>query len=142
MDTINQSISLARRINGNGEKNNMIYELIQILNKNQQSGESKVGFDAAVAQLNQGTALFNRYIDLKNKRFASVHNDNEIQQMIDSVLLRIRAAYKMLEPVLGDTNENKRSLQDINNALSQFYRRVDEENIFLKTYFKRDRASR
>jgi len=141
LDTLNQFISSARRINRNGEKNQMIYEMVQVLNKNQQSGESKIGFDEAATQFKQAINLFNRYIDYKNKRFSSIKNE-EIQQMIDSVLLHIKTAYSMLAPVISNSEENKRALQNINSDLSKFYARVEEENTFLKTYLQNGKAVR
>lgn len=142
LDTLNQFLSTSRRINRNGEKNQMVYEMVRILNKNQHIGDSRIGFDAAVAQFNKGTDLFNRYIGYKNARFSSIKEDKEIQQMIDSVLLHIKTAYSMLESVSTDHEEHRRALQNINSALTKFYYRVDEENMFLKTYLKTDRASR
>ncbi|MDB5193353.1 MAG: hypothetical protein JWQ96_2916, partial [Segetibacter sp.] len=122
-------------------KNQMIYDMVQILNKNQHMGESKIGFEGAVAQFNQGTDVFNRYISLKNNRFSSIKYNKEIQQMIDSILLNIKTAYAMLAPVVTINDNQKQSLQNINSALEKFYKRVDEENMFLKSYLKTDRSS-
>lgn len=142
MDTLNQSISAARRMNRNGDKNKMVYELVEILNKNQRAGESGMGYNGAVAQLNHATDLFNIYIDHKNKRFSSIKDDKQVQQMIDSVLQYIKTAYAMLAPVVADNNEHKQLLATINNGLLRLYRRADDEKIFLKRYLQTDKALR
>lgn len=61
--------------------------------------------------------------------------------MIDSILLNIKTAYAMLAPVVTINDNQKQSLQNINSALEKFYKRVDEENMFLKSYLKTDRSS-
>lgn len=136
LDNLSQLTSSVSRINRNGDKNHLIYEMLQVLNSNQHSGESKAGFDGAVVQLNNATRLFNLYIGYKNERFSSLKNNQDIQQLIDSSLLYIKTAYTMLTSVVGDSDNNKRALQNINSALLRLYHKVDDENIFLKTYFK------
>ncbi|GEO10231.1 transglutaminase domain-containing protein [Segetibacter aerophilus] len=142
LDSLNQFAGITRRINKNGEKNRLVYDMVQLLNKNQSYGESKLGFEGAVSAFNTGTALFNRYIDYKNSRFNGIKSNKEIQQMIDSVLLYIKSAYTMLQPVVADTDDNKRALEGINGALLRFYNRVEEENIFLKRYLQTSRTTR
>jgi hypothetical protein len=135
MDTLSQFVSVARRINKNGEKNQLVFDMVRFLNKNQNIGESKLGFEGAVLRFKQATELFNGYIDHKNKRFSATNN-KEIQQMIDDVLEHFNAAKVMLEPVTATTEDQKRVLASFNTNFYNFYRRVDEEKIFLKTYLK------
>jgi hypothetical protein len=131
---LNQCIGAARRITRNGERNQIINEMLEVLHKNQQFGLSRAGFEGAVAQFNKGIEVYNRYINYKNHSFASVKNQREIQQMIDSVLLNIKTAYSLLENVVANSDDHRQNLNNFNSALLKFYRKVDEENIFLKSY--------
>jgi hypothetical protein len=139
LDTFSQLISVARRIYKNGERNQLVYDFVQNLNKNQDIGKSKMGFEGAVASFRQATDLFNRYIEHKNKRFSAVSN-KEIQEMIDGVSEHFNAAKTMIEPVNATTEEQKRILASFNSSFYSFYKRVDEEKIFLKSYLKSERA--
>ena len=141
MDSLDQFINTARRISKNGEKNQMILDMVQVLNKNQTSGESKIGFEGAVAEYKRATELFNKYIDHKNKRFSLIKDNRELEQMIDGVLEHFNAAKAMIEPVVAMTEDQKRSLASFNSNFYNFYRRVDEEKIFVKNYIKNNKAA-
>ncbi|TDH28582.1 hypothetical protein EXU57_00450 [Segetibacter sp. 3557_3] len=142
LDTLNQFISAARRINNNGEKKPIVNEMLTVLTKNQRAGESKLGYTGAVSEFKQATDIFNKYIAHKNQRFTSVRDDLEIRGMMDSVLRHIQNAYAMLSTVLANTDEQKRLLTDINAALFRFNSRVNDENSFLKKYLQTDRSVR
>jgi hypothetical protein len=140
LDTLSKFVSVARRINKNGERNQLVYDFVKLLNKNQDIGQSKMGFEGAVASFKKSTDLFNSYIDHKNKRFSAVSN-KEIQEMIDGILEHFNAAKEMIQPVNAVNDEQKRTLKSFNDNLYSFYRRVDEEKIFLKTFLKTDRST-
>jgi hypothetical protein len=142
LDTLSQFIGMARRINNNGEKNQRVLEVLQVLNKNMQSGSSKIGFDEAVKEFNKATALFNKYIDFKNARFSLIKNDKEIQQLIDEIFGHVKTVYSILENVTVDNQQNRQAVQSLNSAVTRFYYKVDEENNFQKNYFKKNRSMR
>lgn len=142
LDSLGRLISFANRINSNGEKNRLVNEALRILNKNQNAGQSKVGFENAVAKFNLATNIYNRYVFNKNQRFAAIKNDEEIFQMVDSIHLMIKSIYPILEKVNPETPENRQALQTLQTALTQFYYRVEAEDEFLKGYLKRDKTSR
>lgn len=141
LDTFSQVISATRRINRNGDKNQMVYDMVSILNKNQRSGESKIGYDGAVIEFNAATDIYNRYVGHKNMHFSSI-KDSEIQPMIDSVLTHIHTAFVLLESVEAKTDNQRQSLSNINSALTTFFHHADDEKIFLKRYLAERAAAK
>ncbi|MEJ7738224.1 MAG: transglutaminase-like domain-containing protein [Chitinophagaceae bacterium] len=139
---IDQIRNTARRISTNGILNDHTRGMLKNLQHNQQSLESKAGYEQASRQFQQAIVIFNRYIENKNKRFSAITEDKQIGQMIDSVLQRIQTAKLMLVPVVANDDRYQRILDDINKAILELSQRVDEEKLFVSKYLQTDRTLR
>lgn len=142
LDTLNQFKAVARRIVKAGDKNQLVHDYLKVLTKNQNMGDSRIGYDGAVVEFKKAMEIFNNYIAVKNKRFATIADGKEIEKMIEDVLLHFNNAKQLIEPVTGANDEQKRIISNFNNSLYGFYRRVDEEKIFVKNYLQKKGSPR
>jgi hypothetical protein len=133
LSSIDQRRNTMRRTHSNGVRNDLIRLYLDNMSRGLQSFDAKTGLDSASNQYRCAIAIFNRYIQYKNNRFASI-KPNEIQQLLDSVFQHITNARAVIEVIVAKDDQHKKYLYDLKNSLYQFSLRAEEENAFVKKY--------
>jgi transglutaminase/protease-like cytokinesis protein 3 len=124
------------RIQSNGVRTDLIQKHIEHISKYLQSFDSRVGLDSANSHFKAAIESFNKYIKNKNDRFASAKPE-EVQSMIESALQHVAIAREMLASIVPKDQQMNKIVYEMKNALHQFSQRVDQEQAFVKTYFKK-----
>ncbi|MFI5141561.1 MAG: transglutaminase domain-containing protein [Bacteroidia bacterium] len=134
---IDRDISAIRRIENNGIKNTLTFDRLSNLKREVayiQEKSTVNAYNAAAANYNDASVLFNQYINYKNNQFSPQKPDAQIIKMIDTTAnLLNTSSNKLLEiktPVQNVTS-NINSLQKLINELKA---RLDEETKFVNTY--------
>ncbi len=152
LSEVDQYAATARRIEGNGVKNAMVFDRLQhlkreieIYNNNKQvaAGNAKVEqYNSAVAEYNDGINDFNTFIEYRNHQFKPMKPDCEIQAMFDAGYNKIIAAKNKLtqikEPGASITALMVSLQKSINDALAN----VEEQKEWLAKYFSKGKFGR
>lgn len=142
---IDQLISSASRIEKNGVKNILTYNMLQYLKveiKNDRQNKIVSLYNAASADYNDGINKFNEFIDFRNKQFTPQRADSDIQLLIDDAdnkLKEARAKLAQIKPTDANTT----------NMVIQFTKSIDdvtthiiEQQEWLKVYFSKGKLKR
>ena len=145
LSDIDKDIAAAQRIEKNGIKNTLTFDRLSSLKREVayfQNKQTVTTYNAAAANFNQASTLFNEYIAYKNKQFTPEKPDPEIVKMIDTTYNLINISkIKLLEIKIPDETiaSNINSLQKLINDLKA---RLDEESTFVKTYVATKKVKR
>ncbi len=152
MDEMAQLKATARRIEGNGIKNGLIYDrLAHIKSKidyNIRSDEVKHNngnvelYNSATVEFNEGINEFNAFINYRNAQFKPAKSDAEIQMMVDQAYEKFVAAKAKLKSI-NNPDANISSLKitlwkSVDDAMDH----ADEQKSFLKNYFSKGKMGR
>lgn len=99
-------------------------------------------YNAAVADLNKATAIFNDFVQYRNNRFTPVKPDAEISVLLDPIKLILLSANKKLDNI-GQSVENfQYNPEGIKKSINALTIRVQEQQHFLKQYIQSNVADR
>ena len=142
----------ARRVEANGIKNGMIFEMLQYYKREieYEKGKREVElqnhmvslYNAAIADYNGGVDDFNEYIRFRNKQFLPAKTDAGIKFMLDTVESTLKKVNVQIGQIhTTDTNKLAllNSLQKQVNSLSA---KLEEEQEWLKKYFSKGKSGR
>jgi hypothetical protein len=145
LDNLQQMEASARRMKTNGDeretlKNWYAYNQMNIAIV---YGEKDMQlYNAAVADLNKATTLFNNFVQYRNNFFLPARRDDEIQAMLQPVKDLIISAEKKTE-TMGLINENfQYDTGDLKDRLASLSKKTDEQKHFLNRYFATNTAER
>lgn len=158
-DTITKLTGAAYRINKNGLKNTMIFQMlanvkIQIENakRKMQYDKEKAEFDRQAAMVDlynkaankftDGAALFNLFINYRNAQFAPLKPDAQIQAMIDTTTRAMDSASLWMGQVKDPPANILPMMDKLGAAIAEARTHISEQQKFLKDYFSRPRRER
>ncbi len=152
LDDIAQHEAEARRLEKNGVNNAMIYDrlahlrnYIEVKKHNrlaeQQNAASDI-YNDAVNDYNTSVNLLNKFINYRNAQFKPSKSDADIQRMVDSADNRLRAAKRKLASVKGKFDRLDNLILQIDNSVNDLTKNIDEQQAFLKKYFKKSKLGR
>ena len=91
-------------------------------------------YNLAVADLNKANAIFNDFVQYRNKLFAPARSDAEITSLLDPITGLLSSAWKKLDQ-MGQAKENfQYDTGTLKNRLAFLKGRVQEQHDFLKRY--------
>ncbi len=100
------------------------------------------GYNAAVADLNRATVIFNNFVEYRNTRFTPIKPDVEISTLLDPIKLILLSANKKLDNI-GQSVENfQYNTESIKKSISALTIKVQEQQHFLKQYIQSSLADR
>lgn len=147
---MDQLTSSANRIEKNGVKNSLTYNMLQYLKveiENDRQNKIVSLYNAASADYNDGINKFNEFVDFRNKQFTPKRADSDIQQLIDAAENKLKEAKaKLAKAKLAQINSTD---ANTTNMVIQFTKAIDdaithitEQQEWLKTYFSKGKLKR
>jgi hypothetical protein len=131
----------ARRLQENGIVNDLILERLNHLKKGIQSFASKDIYDEGANSFNRAVTLYNKYIGHKNKLFSDI-DDNNLQQMIDSVSLYANKSRSLLSTMTPKDEAERQMLASTHQNIEKFQNAVKTDKDFVAKYISTDKALR
>ena len=144
--------SAARRVEANGIKNGMIFEMLQYYKREieYEKGKRDVElqnhmvslYNLAIADYNGGVDDFNEYIRFRNKQFLPAKTDAEIKFMLDTVEGTLNKVNFQIGQI-HTTDSNKLALlNSLQKQVNSLYAKLEEEQEWLKKYFSKGKSGR
>jgi hypothetical protein len=138
LDSLRQLEASAKRIKQTGIQNERVKNWLAF---NQMKiaivyGEKDMNlYNAAVADLNNASSIFNRFVQYRNSRFEPVRSDAAIKAMLDPISGLLKSASENLDK-LGQIVENfQYDASSIKSRIDNLAKRLKEQQTFLKQYF-------
>ncbi len=129
------------RIEKNGIKNGLIFD--RVANKKSQIENFAIeDFNKIVNLYNQSIVDFNTFTDFRNKQFKPTKPDNEIDEMIQNPLNKLKQCQDLLNN-LGQINEpNLSQVKIIKNSITIMLDQIKEQEKFVKDYLSKGKFAR
>jgi len=140
-----QLTSSAYRIEKNGVKNSMIFDMLRHLKLEieKQRQEKIVNlYNLAVADYNKGIHEFNDFINYRNERFIPMKTDPEIQSMIDTAGDELKEAKAKLTQITNPDANTLNLMQQLTKSIDDVATHVTEQEDWLKEYFSKRKSGR
>lgn len=145
MDSLQKFKTTALRIEQSGLYNTLVRDKlanakmhIALINEDKDVDN----YNASVADLNKITAIYNGYVQFRNRQFSPAIPDNEIQQLLEGIDEKLSAAYRKLDAIDNSETVLKFSTEGVRERLDFFSIRVKEQQDFLTIYLKTTEAVR
>ncbi len=152
MSDVEQYAMAARRIEGNGVKNSLVYDQLQHLkrevelynnNKKVEESNAKVNlYNAAVADYNDGVNNFNNFIQYRNAQFKPMRPDTEIQAMFDAAYDKFTAAQNKMSQIKKPDANIAQLMISLNKSIDDAMSHADEQKEWLQKYFSKGKMGR
>ena len=147
---IDQLISSANRIEKNGVKNSLTYNMLQYIKveiENDRQNKIVSLYNAASADYNDGINKFNEFVDFRNKQFTPQRADSDIQQLIDAAENKLKEAKAKLEKAklaqINSTDANTTNMViQFTKAIDDTITHITEQQEWLKVYFSKGKLKR
>lgn len=141
MDTIDQLMITAYRIQKMGVRNSMLFDQLQHVQTLIENHKVQI-FNDAAAEYNAGANLYNDFINFRNKQFTPKKSDPEIQLMLDLVFDKIKAARSGLTEIKNPQPSTANSITQLKKAIDDLQKQSNEQAVWLKTYFSKPKLLR
>ena len=141
MDTIDQLMITAYRIQKMGMRNSMLFDQLQHIQTLIENHKVQL-FNDAAAEYNAGANLYNDFINFRNKQFTPKKSDPEIQLMLDLVFDKIKAARSGLTEIKNPQPSTANSITQLKKAVEDLQKQSNEQAGWLKTYFSKPKILR
>jgi hypothetical protein len=136
---IGRLISSSNRIEKNGVKNSLIYDILQHNKVEIKYYQDKLlveTLNAAIYSYNEGINQLNRFIDYRNKQFTPSKPDNEIRKMVDDADIPLTSAREKLKEMKDPDSNNAATMVQLSKSIDEAYINLNEQKAFLDKYFK------
>lgn len=138
MDSLQRLKATAFRIEQSGLYNNMVKNRHDLTKMNieiiRQDKDVDL-YNSSVADLNNAAAIFNTFVEFRNKQFAPSITDNALQALLDGIATKLSTAHKKLDEIARTEATFKFSTDDVRTRLNALAVRVKEQKDFLSIYF-------
>ena len=131
--------SSSRRIEQNGVKNSLVFDMLQHNKREIEYHNSKILVEAsnsAVTLYNDGINRLNRFIDYRNKQFTPTRPDNEIKEMVDLADKSLSSSREKLKEIKNPDSNTANSITQLNKSIDEAVLNLNEQKAFLEKYFK------
>jgi len=152
LDSIEQCIAEARRIEANGVKNSLLFDRLQHLkmvvevyrnNKAVNEANSKVDlYNSAVDDYNDGIVTINEFIKYRNDQFKPMKPDAEIQAMFDKGYNKILLAKEKMGKIKDPGPSIANAIPTMAKAINEVMTQVEEQKAWLQKYFSKNKMGR
>jgi hypothetical protein len=136
-DSLDQQITLLRRLEKNGVVTNLLRERKNEIEKEinrMRVNESVFAFNNAVTEMNEGVGELNRFINFRNCQFKPEIPDDQLKQMLDKVDVSFEKCRNKLKGVKYTNAEVKRSLDLFMPTFNTAQQSLAEQQAFLNKY--------
>lgn len=130
-----------RRLEEAGVRNSMLLKHQSILKKNLQAYASENSINEGGEAFMKATRLFKEYIPHRNKGFSSL-NDNDLRQMMDSMINYTRLARSLLMEAVPKTDDQRQAKTANGNNIERFRVQLMKEKEFVDKYIATDKTAR
>ncbi len=138
MDSLQRLRTTAFRIEQSGLYNNMVKNRHDLTKMNieiiRQDKDVDL-YNSSVADLNNAAAIFNTFVEYRNKQFAPSITDIALQALLDGIATKLSTAHKKLDEIARTEATFKFSTDDVRTRLNALAVRVKEQKDFLSIYF-------
>lgn len=131
--------SSSRRIEQNGVKNSLVFDMLQHNKREIEYHKSKIlveAYNSAVTMYNDGINRLNRFIDYRNKQFTPTRPDNEIKEMVDLADKSLSSSREKLKEIKNPDSNTANSITQLNKSIDEAVLNLNEQKAFLEKYFK------
>ena len=131
--------SSSRRIEQNGVKNSLVFDMLQHNKREIEYHNSKILVEAsnsAVTLYNDGINRLNGFIDYRNKQFTPTRPDNEIKEMVDLADKSLSSSREKLKEIKNPDSNTANSITQLNKSIDEAVLNLNEQKAFLEKYFK------
>jgi hypothetical protein len=152
LSEVEQYTATARRIEGNGVKNSLIYDRLQhlkreveVYNNNKDVAESNAKIDAynaAIVDYNDGINNFNAFIQYRNAQFKPMRPDAEIQAMFDASYNKLITAKSKMKEIKKPDAKMAPMLVSMLRSIDDALAHADEQKEWLQKYFSKGKFGR
>ncbi len=136
-----QVLSELRRIESMGVRNDLIRERVTFLRNRLQGFASKDSFTEGNDNMKRAIALFNEYINHKNKQFSTIE-DAKLKITIDSISLYVKTARASYNSATPKNDAQRQALSNANAGIERFYVRYQPEKEFAEKYLSANAGQR
>ncbi len=151
-DSVSRWVAEARRIEGNGVRNGMVFDrLVHIRRSIEEDKNKKVvmahnaqveEYNGAVNDFNDGVADLNAYIQYWNKQFKPARPDAEIQAMFDKGYNKVVRARQKLDNMKGADEQILALMRPMRRSVDDLMEKTEEQKDWLKRYMKQKKILR
>ena len=145
MDSLQRFKSSAYRIEKNGLPNPLVKSRLDFAKMHIEIIREDKDVDlynSAVADLNDATAVYNSFIQYRNKQFTPAISDKAMKALLDGIDNKLSAANKKLDEIERTEATYKFSTEALRNKLSSLHTRAKVQMDFLELYLNTAVANR
>ncbi|MBC7554980.1 MAG: hypothetical protein H7257_13500 [Taibaiella sp.] len=137
--------AMARRIEGNGVKNSMIYDrLFHVKSKLKYMHDTMENnlYNAAALEYTEGVNNYNVFINYRNHQFNPIKPDAQLQGMIDKPNRNLKNARTTLTLIQEPVTATKALIATLVKSIDQIQQLVDDQATFLTKYLAKNKLGR
>ena len=140
-----QLAASARRIEANGVKNSMIFDMLHHIKleiEHESKSKNMKAYNSAVNNYNEGIRVLNSFIRFKNKRFIPEKTDSEIQSIVDSSQYTLNESRKSLAEITDPDSSTLEMTNQLRKSIDEVDVQLKEQQDWLNQYLKKGKTGR
>ena len=140
-----QLAASARRIEANGVKNSMIFDMLHHIKleiEHESKSKNMKSYNSAVNNYNEGIRVLNSFIRFKNKRFIPEKTDSEIQSIVDSSQYTLNESRKSLAEITDPDPSTLEMINQLRKSIDEVDVQLKEQQDWLNQYLKKGKSGR
>ena len=140
-----QLAASARRIEANGVKNSMIFDMLHHIKleiEHESKSKKMKAYNSAVNNYNEGIRVLNSFIRFKNKRFIPEKTDSEIQSIVDSSQYTLNESRKSLAEITDPDPSTLEMINQLRKSIDEVDVQLKEQQDWLNQYLKKGKTGR
>ena len=140
-----QLAASARRIEANGVKNSMIFDMLHHIKleiEHESKSKNMKSYNSAVNNYNEGIRVLNSFIRFKNKRFIPEKTDSEIQSIVDSSQYTLNESRKSLAEITDPDPSTLEMINQLRKSIDEVDVQLKEQQDGLNQYLKKGKSGR
>ena len=140
-----QLAASARRIEANGVKNSMIFDMLHHIKleiEHESKSKKMKAYNSAVNNYNEGIRVLNSFIRFKNKRFIPEKTDSEIQSIVDSSQYTLNESRKSLAEITDPDSSTLEMINQLRKSIDEVDVQLKEQQDWLNQYLKKGKTGR
>ena len=140
-----QLAASARRIEANGVKNSMIFDMLHHIKleiEHESKSKNMKAYNSAVNNYNEGIRVLNSFIRFKNKRFIPEKTDSEIRSIVDSSQYTLNESRKSLAEITDPDPSTLEMINQLRKSIDEVDVQLKEQQDWLNQYLKKGKSGR
>lgn len=136
---IEKLVSANRRIERNGVKNSLTFDILQHNKREIEYYNSKFTvetYNSAIMLYNDGVNQLNRFIKYRNSQFTPKKKDEEIKQMVDDIETSLTSSKSKIKSIVNPDRNTANLMSQLNKAINDATVNLNEQKMFVDKYLK------